>query len=178
MSSTVNDVMPVTVPGLEQSGANWTIFQLCFQTAVQGKGLWGHFDGSKIRPVLSLPSVTVSPLLTSSPSPAGSGPDSSNTSSTPAPDSKAATVLLGTDGEILEWDRNKSIARSLLAQRLPNSTLIVVYCQPSVAKMWAAVTKEYTYKGTFSQTRLRRDFLSSRCPKDGNVHMFLNDLRA
>ncbi|KXN87309.1 hypothetical protein AN958_08973 [Leucoagaricus sp. SymC.cos] len=144
--------MPVTVPRLEQSGVNWAIFQLRFQTAVQGKGLWGHFDGSKIWPVLSLPSVTVSPPSTSSPSPAGSGPDSSNTSSTPAPDSKAATVLLSTDGKILEWDQNESIAQSLLTQWLPNSTLIVVYCQPSIAKMWAAVMKEYTYKGTFSQT--------------------------
>ncbi|KXN83825.1 hypothetical protein AN958_01037 [Leucoagaricus sp. SymC.cos] len=153
--------MPVTVPRLEQSGVNWAIFQLCFQMAVQGKGLWGHFDGSKVQPVLSLLSVTVSPPLMSFPSPAGSGPDSSNTSSTSAPDSKATTVLLSTNGKILEWDRNESIIQLLLTQWLPNLTLIIVYCQPSIAKMWAAIMKEYTYKGMFSQTQLHHNFLSS-----------------
>lgn len=178
MSTTVNDVLPSTVPELVESGENWAIFQLRFRTAIRGKGLWGHFDGSKVKPVSQLPSVTVSPPSISSPGATSTTSTASATTTVTPSSTPIPTILLGTPGEILEWERNENIARSLLVQRLPNTTLIVVDDQPTVALMWAAVVKEYTYKGAFSQTRLHREFLSSRCPKGGNIRHFLNDLRA
>jgi len=58
MSSTVNDVLPTLVPKLDVSGANWAIFLLRLQMVIQGRGLWGHFDGTSICPVLTAVQVT------------------------------------------------------------------------------------------------------------------------
>ena len=55
MSNAANDILPTSVPKLDVSGANWAIFALCFQTVIQEKGLWGHFDGSSPCSVLSSP---------------------------------------------------------------------------------------------------------------------------
>ncbi|KXN91618.1 hypothetical protein AN958_12673 [Leucoagaricus sp. SymC.cos] len=175
MSTTViNNIMPANVPKLKQSGVNWVIFQLRFQTAVQGKGLWSHFDGSTPKLMLKLPSVTVSP-----PSASSSGSVSCAKTSLDFSDaSPIAPILLGTTGEILEWEHHENIAHSLLVQQLLNLMLIVVDSQPTVAKMWEAVVKEYTYKGAFSQTHMHQAFLSTCCPRGGDVHNFLADLHA
>lgn len=175
MTSTVNDVLPSSVPMLDQAGGNWAIFRLRFEMAIRGKGLWGHFDGTRVRPVTEMPKVSVSPPSAST-AQASSAPATAATAVDRT--SPSATVLLGTPGEILEWDRCESIAMSLLSQRLPNSTLLLASNQPTAAKMWETIKKDFTYKGAFSQTRMRRDFLSTRCPKDGNVRTFLNDLRS
>jgi hypothetical protein len=169
-SNLTYDIMPSTVPKLKQSGANWAVFQLRLQMAVRGKGLWGHFDGTKPWPIEKLPAVSVSPLSLSS---AGKAVSSSATSSSPDPN---ATILLGTPGEIAEWEHCKDIMWSLLSQCLLNSTLIVVDSQPSVAKMWETVVKEFTYKGTFLQTHMCQSFLASHCPKNGDVQNFLHNL--
>ncbi|KXN85098.1 hypothetical protein AN958_11702 [Leucoagaricus sp. SymC.cos] len=122
--------------------------------------------------MLKLPSVTVSPLLASS-----SGSESHAKASLDSSDASPITpILLGTTGEILEWECHENIARSLLAQWLLNLMLIMVDSQPTVAKMWEAVVKEYTYKGVFSQTRMCQAFLSTRCPRDGDMRNFLADL--
>ena len=44
------DTLPNTVPKLDLKGANWAIFSLRFQVAVEAKELWDHFDGSSPRP--------------------------------------------------------------------------------------------------------------------------------
>ncbi|EKM78172.1 hypothetical protein AGABI1DRAFT_129947 [Agaricus bisporus var. burnettii JB137-S8] len=120
-----------------------------------------------------MPKVSVSPPSAST-AQASSAPAMAATAVDRA--SLSATVLLGTPGEIFEWDQCKSVAMSLLSQRLPNSTLLLASNQLTVAKMWETVKKDFTYKGAFSQTCMHRDFLSTRCPKDGNVRTFLNDL--
>ena len=97
----MSDVLLATVPILEQSGANWVIFQLDFQMVVEGKGLWGHYNRSKVQPTTSsLPTMTVfSPTLaTSATSIVSSLTATLSTSST------APTVLFGTVTEVLEWD--------------------------------------------------------------------------
>ncbi|KAJ3711113.1 hypothetical protein DFJ43DRAFT_1009040 [Lentinula guzmanii] len=61
-STTVNaltDSLPNNVPTLNSAGKNWAIFELRFISAVQGKGKWGHFDGSTTRPVLTSPTVSL-----------------------------------------------------------------------------------------------------------------------
>ena len=39
------------VPHLDSEGANWAIFEACFQDAMETACQWGHFDGSKPWPV-------------------------------------------------------------------------------------------------------------------------------
>lgn len=165
-----NDVLPSSVPKLDVSGANWAIFALRFQTVIQGKGLWGHFDGSVLRLVLNPPTQTSSTSSTSTTSPAS--PKST------APATQAAQTPTVTQEMVDVWIQNESIARSLLAQRLPDSTLVVVNSQTSVNAMWEAIVRSYTYKSVFAQARLRRDFQNARCPEKGDIRTFLNELCA
>ena len=44
--------------------------------------------------------------------------------------------------------------------------------------MWDAVKQEFTYKGAFSQSRLRREFMGAKCPDKGDVQSFLHELCA
>jgi len=62
ISSTVNDALPALVPELDVSGTNWAIFLLYFQMVIQGKGLWEHFDGMNVCPVLT--AVQATPTMT------------------------------------------------------------------------------------------------------------------
>ena len=51
-STSLSDTLPSTVPKLDPTGSNWTIFLFHFQDAVDAKGYWGHFDGTMPAPVL------------------------------------------------------------------------------------------------------------------------------
>ena len=56
MSTAVStDTLPNIVPVLDKMGLNWVIFKLRFREAVAAKKKWGHFDGSKPRPVTANP---------------------------------------------------------------------------------------------------------------------------
>ena len=61
MSSTVpvtTDTLPNNVPKLSVKGTNWVIFAFCFQTAVEAKDLWSHFDGTVAKPMFTGPLTT------------------------------------------------------------------------------------------------------------------------
>jgi len=107
MSSTVNDALPASVPELDVSGANWAIFLLRFQMVIQGKGLWGHFDGTNVCPVLT--AVQATPTMTA---PTITAFTTTLPAQTPQP--SPAPSPIGTQDEINTWERNESIARSLL----------------------------------------------------------------
>ena len=47
------DALLSSVPKLDPTGSNWTVFLFYFQDAVDTKGFWGHFDGSSPKPELS-----------------------------------------------------------------------------------------------------------------------------
>jgi hypothetical protein len=49
------NLLPTTVPKLESTRLNWTVFSMRFQDALKAKGFWGHFDGSADCPALSKP---------------------------------------------------------------------------------------------------------------------------
>ena len=55
---TTTDLLPSSVPKLEPTGLNWTVFKLRFQDALDAKGFWGHFDGTTICPVVGSPATT------------------------------------------------------------------------------------------------------------------------
>jgi hypothetical protein len=50
--------LPSSVPKLLANGLNWTAFSMCFQDAVEAKGLWGHFDGTTTQLAVSTPPTT------------------------------------------------------------------------------------------------------------------------
>lgn len=177
MSNSSNDVLPASVPKLDVSGGNWAIFSLRFQTAIQGKGLWGHFDGTVPCPVnSSAQTSSVAVQASGTPATAAATPPL-DTHPTP-PTIPMTPVPVGTSAEIDTWKRNEGIARALLAQRLPDSTFVVTSTCATVKLMWDAIVRDYTYKSAFSQAHLRREFMTARCPDKGDVRAFLNDLRA
>jgi hypothetical protein len=133
---------------LDVSGANWAIFALRFQTVVQGKGLWKHFDGSELCPVLSTAVQTSTTPTTAPTAPAVATP------TVVPPTAAPVSPPVGTQDKINTWKKNKNIARSLLAQRLPDSTLIIMSPIDSVKKMWDAIVRDYTYKSVFTQACL------------------------
>jgi len=76
-----------------------------------------------------------------------------------------------------QWDKDERSAKSLLTQRLPDSTLMKIHTKKSVQERWEAVVKEFTEKGAYAQTELRAKFLASRCAEKRNVRAFLDELR-
>ncbi|KAF8550141.1 hypothetical protein OG21DRAFT_1420155, partial [Imleria badia] len=49
------DTLPSNVPKLDVKGTNWAIFAFRFQTAVEAKDMWGHFDGTAAKPMFTSP---------------------------------------------------------------------------------------------------------------------------
>src|ERR1700678_477358 len=76
-----------------------------------------------------------------------------------------------------QWEKDERSAKTLLTQRLPDSTVMEIHSKKSVKERWEAVVKEYTVKGAYAQTDMRAKFLQSRCPERGNARDFLRKLR-
>jgi hypothetical protein len=78
--------------------------------------------------------------------------------------------------QMAQWDKNEKSVKSLLTQKIPDSTLMHVHTKKTVQKHWAAIVSEYTEKGAYAQMDLRACFLEMRCSDKGNVHEFLDNL--
>ena len=144
------DTLPSSIPKLEASGLNWAIFSLHFQDAVEAKGYWGHFDGTDLCPVVT---------QTSPPSTSATTETSATTTS---PTAEELAV-------IAQWDKDERSAKSLLTQKIPDSTLMRICNKKTIKEWWDAIVAKYTEKGAFAQTDLRTRFLESKCPDKGNV---------
>src|ERR1700678_1351900 len=85
-----------------------------------------------------------------------------------------------TDAELAaktQWEKDERSSKSLLTQKLPDSTLVLIHSQTSVKGRWDAVVKEYTLKSEYAKTGLRAKFLGMRCTDKGGVRKFLEGLR-
>ena len=76
-----------------------------------------------------------------------------------------------------QWEKDERSAKSLLTQKIPDSTLMRIFSKTAVKDRWDVIVKEYTEKGAYAQTELRTKFLESRCPDKGNIREFLEELR-
>ena len=153
-TTSLSDSLPSSIPKLDASGLNWAIFSVRFQDAIEAKGFWSHFDGTETRP-------TALPVIIT-------GTDGAVTT-TPPTDTEIAAVD--------KWDKDERSAKSLLTQKIPDSTLMRVHNKRTVKERWDAIVTEYTEKGAYAQTDLRGRFLESKCPDKGNVREFLDGLR-
>ena len=149
------DTLPSSIPRLEASGLNWVIFSLHFQDAVKAKGYWGHFDSTEPRPTVAGPTPSPSVPITAA-------------TTSPTPEELAA---------IAQWDKDERSAKSLLTQKIPDSTVMRIRNKKTVKEQWDTIVAEYTEKGAFAQTDLRTRFLESKCPDKGNVQQFLDKLQ-
>ena len=76
-----------------------------------------------------------------------------------------------------QWEKDEHLAKSLLNQKIPDSTLMHIQSKTSVEECWKAIEKEYTEKGAYMQTELRQKFLESKCQDKANVWEFLDSLQ-
>ena len=76
-----------------------------------------------------------------------------------------------------QWGKDERSAKTLLTQRLPDSTVMEIHGKKTVKERWDAVVKEYTVKGAYAQTEMRAKFLTSRCVEKANAKEFLRGLR-
>jgi hypothetical protein len=153
-TTSLSDSLPSSIPKLDSSGLNWAIFSVCFQDAVEAKGFWNHFDGTSSRPTALTVSITAA--------------DGTITTTPPN-----ATEIAAVE----QWDKDERSAKSLLTQKIPDSTLMCIHTKRTVQERWEAIVAEYTEKGAYAQTDLRARFLESKCPDEGNVREFLDNLR-
>lgn len=160
-TTSLSDTLPSSVPKLDASGMNWAIFAVRFQDAIEAKGFWGHFDGSSKRPV-PLEATDTKPV-------AGEAAE--------APAAKPVSPTAEELQAVKLWDKDELSAKSLLTQKIPDSTLMRIHSKKTVFERWAAIEKEYTEKGAYAQTDMRARFLESKCPEKGNVREFLDNLR-
>ena len=109
MLSTVNDILPILVPKLDISRANWAIFSLRLQIVIQGKELLGHFNRMSVCPVLT--AVQVIPTTT-----APTIAISTTTLSIQTPQPSLVSLLIGTQDEINAQKQDESITHSLFGQ--------------------------------------------------------------
>ena len=156
-ATSLSDTLPSSVPKLEMTGTNWAIFEIRFRDAIEAKGFWGHFDGQTKRPVSGTPAVM-------------------------GTDGKVITPAIGLtpeefSTEMTQWEKDERSAKSLLNQKIPDSTLMRIRSKTTVEERWNAIQKEYTEKGAYAQTELRQKFLESKCMDKGNVREFLDSLR-
>src|ERR1700678_591635 len=135
------DTLPSSIPKLDPSGTNWTVFLFRFQDAIVAKGFWGHFDGSSPRPTMSIP---------------------------PKEEELAAKT---------QWEKDERSSKSLLTQKLPDSTMVLIHSKSTVKERWEEVVKEHTLKSEYAKIGLRAKFLGMKCSDRGGVREFLEGLR-
>jgi len=156
-TTSLSDTLPSSVPKLDATGTNWAVFYVRFKDAIDAKGYWGHFDGSSTHPVFATPTVVLTEAA------------------------ETTQTVLGTPGEeqqvkINQWEKNERSSRSLLTQKIPDSTLMKIHSKIFVKERWDSIVKEYTEKGAYTQTELREKIQESRCQEKGNVCEFLENL--
>ena len=110
-TTSLADSLPSSIPKLDATGLNWAIFSVQFHDAVEAKGFWGHFDGSERCPVPS-------------PAPAVETAPSEGAAVTPTPAVVVSTEDLAAQRQ---WDKNERSAKSLLTQKIPDSTLMQIH---------------------------------------------------
>ena len=135
------DTLPSSIPRLDPTGSNWTVFRFRFEDAIDAKGFWGHFNGKSPMPEMS---------------------------ETPTEDELAAKA---------QWEKDERSSKSLLTQKLPDSTMVLIHSKTTVKERWDEVVKEYTLKSEYAKTGLRAKFLGMRCTDKGAVREFLEGLR-
>jgi len=78
---------------------------------------------------------------------------------------------------IAQWDKDERSAKSLLTQKLPDSTVVMVHGKVTVRERWEAVVREFSKKSAYAQADMRAKFMAMRCPDKGNPREFLEGLR-
>ena len=138
------------------------------------KGVFGHLDGSDIRPQSPSGTVSNAPVtVVQGPATAAGVAPQMAAPQTTAPDPAAVTTY---EEVLAKWEKDEALALDLIMQRIPDSTVIRTVNLSTAAAMWTEIVREYTEKGTMAQTDLHTEFLESKCPIGGDVCTWLDSL--
>jgi len=124
--TSLSDTLPSSVPKLNGSRMNWAIFTVHFQDAVEAKGFWGHFTGTRVHPAAKA---------------APADPDK--------PASTAEELALAQK----QWDKDEMSVKSLLMQKVPDSTLMHIHIKKTVHECWEAIITEVHQEGCLCTDR-------------------------
>ena len=116
-TTSLSDTLPSSIPKLDASGINWAIFSVRLQDAIEAKGFWNHFDGSSVRPEQEFTEIVT----------AVDGTVTGGTEIIPANELTASQR---------QWDKDERSAKSLLTQKLPDSTLMRIHTKRTVFERW------------------------------------------
>ena len=119
-ATSLSDTLPGSIPKLDASGSNWAIFHVRFKDAVDAKGFWGHFDGSKPRPIPE----TVDVFATA---------EDGTTMTIPGTPSEEQLA------KVAQWEKDERSSKSLLMQKIPDSTLMKIHMKESVKERWEII---------------------------------------
>ncbi len=86
----------------------------------------------------------------------------------PTDEEKAATE---------KWAYDDQVVQYLLLQRLPDLTVVRMGPYSTAALCWERVTNEFTAKSVYAQNDLETTFYDMRCPRGGDVCVFLRSVR-
>ena len=78
--------------------------------------------------------------------------------------------------EKTQWEKDERSSKSLLTQKLPDSTMVLIHSKKLVKERWDEVVKEYMLKSEYAKTGLRAKFLGMKCTDKGGVREFLEGL--
>lgn len=76
-----------------------------------------------------------------------------------------------------QWDKDERSAKTLLTQKIPDSTVVLIHSKKLVRERWEAVVKEFSKKSAYAMADLRAKFMALRCPDKTNPRDFLENLR-
>ena len=76
-----------------------------------------------------------------------------------------------------QWDKDERSAKSLLTQKIPDSTLMHINSKWTVKEWWDAIVAKYTEKGAYAQMELQTKVLGSKYSPKMSVCKFLDGLQ-
>ncbi|KIL55045.1 hypothetical protein M378DRAFT_18300 [Amanita muscaria Koide BX008] len=128
------------VEKLESSGSNWVIFHKRFKIAVKQKKVWGHFDGTSIKPE--------KPVVTGK---------------------SSVDEMAAYKRRLNAWEEREDLAMYLLTQKLPDSTFTKYMRKETVAEMWETISQEFTEKSMLMRSYLHSEFMAMRYEKGADL---------
>ncbi|OJT06207.1 hypothetical protein TRAPUB_2943 [Trametes pubescens] len=145
MSSTNSPSLSDFIAGVEKldsMGSNWLISEQQFTIAVKQKEVWGHFDGTTVRPTQAGDTATPAETTT-----------------------------------ITAWEKKENFTLYLLTLKIVPATYAKHKRKGDTAKIWKAITQEFTSKSLLARSNLRRDFLNMRADPSQDLRSEIDRLQ-
>lgn len=149
------NMLSSAVPKLDVSGSNWAIFAIRFQTEVQGKDLWGHFDGSEPRPVIrASPSASQTTGSQSGATPSAPTTQPTATASDATPANPAASSTASTPATVPATPLQTAVPTSTQPTPAVTTTASAIPTQPTQPAVTVEMVESWVKNEKFARALL------------------------